>query len=248
MVESMNKKKVITIANLAGTNIGDDAVFLGLLNLIKNKVSKNVEIYTLSGIPHVVKERFVINDSVELLKFYEPKNIIKAIKFLKKSDILIFGGGGLISYDLRHNFLLFLARLLGIPIFICGVGAIPISYAHSSISLLSTKLVLNNVDFITVRDKQSKKILRNLGINKTPIIVTADLAFALYPYNSKLTNFFKKNNLKIGINVNKYSILPNKTIDKNKIYDKIFKAIARFSDFMIKKHTMPRSSLFFRRE
>ena len=46
----MKKDLGIIIANWAGVNLGDDAIFSALLNIIRNKVSKNANIFVLSFI------------------------------------------------------------------------------------------------------------------------------------------------------------------------------------------------------
>ena len=64
---------------------------------------------------------------------------------------------------------------------------------------IHVKKVLNKVDLITLRDKSSVELLKNMGVNKSVIKVTADAVFSL-KFNllnmnilDKLSEFILKN-------------------------------------------------------
>jgi len=101
---------------------------------------------------------------------------------LARSDLLISGGGGLlqdvtgwpsIAYYLG---VVTLARLQNKPVFFYGQGIGPVNTALGRVLM---KNVVNRVDFITVRDEDSREELRRLGITRPPVRVTADPALGL---------------------------------------------------------------------
>lgn len=102
---------------------------------------------------------------------------------MMRASIFISGGGGLLQDSsgkgysiLYYGGLLFFARLLKIPSMIYAQGIGPIK---KSINKKLLKWILPKVNLITVRDEQSKDILKELGINDHSITVNADPSFLL---------------------------------------------------------------------
>jgi len=199
----MKKEINIAIANWAGVNTGDDAIFSALLNLIRDKVSKNARIFVLADNDKLIKAKYDVEDAVRIFEFYKPNNLLKVIHFLRKSDLVVYGGGDIVSGNIQSMSFIGLTKMLGLPVMYCGVGVVPIK---SWLSRFFTKLVSNLVDLITVRDENSKYLLNSWGINKPPIYVTGDLAFVLQSSGKDrisqiLLREGIKNNMKIGMNV-----------------------------------------------
>ena len=82
----MGKRITITIANWAGVNLGDDAIFSGLLNLLNRKISGNLRVYVLADNDKLIKSKYNVENTVRIFEFYKPSNLSKTIKFLKESD------------------------------------------------------------------------------------------------------------------------------------------------------------------
>jgi polysaccharide pyruvyl transferase WcaK-like protein len=98
---------------------------------------------------------------------------------LKKVDLFLLGGGGILFDGIVENFLRDVnwAKELDIPVMIYAISVGPLKSAESKKLLVET---LNKVDKITVREGEAKRILNDLGVNQE-IEVTADPALLLKP-------------------------------------------------------------------
>jgi len=232
-----NKTTTITIVNWAGINTGDDAIFSSLLDIIRGKITGDLKIYVLADDEKIIKIKYNIEDSVRIFEFYKFRNIQKVIEFLKKTNLIIYGGGDLINGNLHSMIFLLLAEILGLPVICCSVGAIPIK---SQLKKFFTKLVLDNMKFITVRDEQSKHFLDSLNIKNPPIYIVNDLAFLLKPnlHQNEILNIINdktnKSKINIGINVRPPGHMYSFYSSWNK--DKINKIIAIVCDKVIDKY------------
>lgn len=211
----MKRKVVITIANWAGVNTGDDVIFEALGNLIQRSAKElqleDVELFVLAdndfSIMKRYKNKLYIVDAIRIFEFYKLTNILKTINFLTKSNLLIYGGGDLVNGNIPSMTLLGLAKIFGLPVILVGVGVI---YPTSAFARFITKLVLNHVDVICVRDERSRQCLERLGITKPRIYNSSDLVFTLTPSLekskiSKLINQLKRNDkLLVGVNIRPY--------------------------------------------
>ena len=174
----MKHNKNILIANWAGVNSGDDAIFSALLNIVLSKISPQAKIYVLADNDKLIKAKYRINDSIRIFEFHQFQKLRKIAHILKASDLLIYGGGDIINGNIQSMSFLALALILGLPAMCCGVGVVPIK---SPLKKFLTRIVLNQVDLITVRDEESKKRLELLGVTKPEVVVTSDLAFLRRP-------------------------------------------------------------------
>ena len=258
----MKRKVVITIANWAGVNTGDDVIFEALGNLIQRFVNElkleDAELFVLAdndfSIMKRYKNKYNIVDAIRIFEFYKLTNILKTIKFLIKSDLLIYGGGDLINGNIPSMTLLGLAKIFGLPVILIGVGVI---YPPSNIARFITTLVLNHVDVICVRDERSRQCLERLGITKPRIYNSSDLVFTLTPTLEKskirmVINKLKKNNkLLVGVNVRPYDLMYSEysTWNTEEIIDlfadmcdaliKIYNAKIIFIPMVVKDKTYP---------
>ncbi|MCL4515458.1 MAG: polysaccharide pyruvyl transferase CsaB, partial [Firmicutes bacterium] len=98
------------------------------------------------------------------------------------ADLLISGGGSLLQ-DVTGNRtipyylgVVWLAQLLGKPVFFYAQGVGPVRKWPGK---LLVRKIVNRVDAITVRDKESAAELRRLGVTQPPVTVTADPVFGL---------------------------------------------------------------------
>ena len=101
----------------------------------------------------------------------------------KDADLVVFcGGGSLGGYgtkNLLRNALcpVLLARRAKTPIYFSGLSLAPLSSWRNRIV---ATWILNNVDFITLREPASSAVLSELGV-RTPKLVTADWAMLIDP-------------------------------------------------------------------
>jgi polysaccharide pyruvyl transferase WcaK-like protein len=98
---------------------------------------------------------------------------------IRDLDLFILGGGGILFDKEVDVYLreLEIAHQNEVPSMVYAVGAGPLNNENSRKKVRET---LNNVDIITVRDREAKKILEDVGVTNQ-ILVTADPAFLLEP-------------------------------------------------------------------
>lgn len=107
-----------------------------------------------------------------------PKHEKKILMLYNDADLIISCGGGTLGSNAlvsitKSLFPMYLAKKLGKKVFI---SAQSIELFKSQLIKNLTKFVLNKVDLITVREKYSLELLKNIGIKK-PFFLTADTAF-----------------------------------------------------------------------
>ncbi len=189
----MNK---IVISGYYGfNNIGDDSILSVITSNIKDSIN-DVEITVLSKLS---KKSELVYDTNNV-KLVDRKNILKIISEIKKCDLLISGGGGLLQdVTSSKSILYYLAiMLLGkvfkkkVMVYSQGIGPI-----HKPLNKTLTKYVLNKVDFITLRDEKSKKFLKEIKVTNENIVVTADPVIGLKKVGLDLGHeILKKSGLK----------------------------------------------------
>src|SRR3989339_978082 len=131
-------------------NIGDEA----LLTIIKQKIA---------GAEFTVLDRS-----------------FKIISQIFRSDLLISGGGTLFQDKTSSRSFYYyigvvaLAKLMGKKVMILAQGFGPL---NKTLNRHLARLVLNRVDIITLRDKQSLETIKKLGVTIPRIELTADPVF-----------------------------------------------------------------------
>lgn len=155
-------------------NAGDEAMLLAILSSLRRDIA-DVEITVISGDPKLTSVRYAVN-SVHRFA------IFRIFLALMKCDLLISGGGSLlqdvtsIRSLLYYLSILFMGKLCGkkVMLYAQGIGPITRSWLKSL-----TKWILQKVDVISVRDKESQQYLQDMGIYANKIHVTADAVFML---------------------------------------------------------------------
>lgn len=187
----MKLKRIVIVNDGLGPNKGDQAILLSMLNSLRE------------AIPEAQIRAFPNSKMCQVSQYLE------LWRALKKADLFIFGGGQEIQDHASVAFLISgllkitLAKILSRPIFCYAIGVGPIA---TGLGKLFTRLVLNRVDLITVRDENSRKYLRELKVIKPPCFVTADPTLALTPVDEQqarnifsLEGIAEANGPKIGI-------------------------------------------------
>lgn len=182
--------------------------------------------------------------------FVEDKEKWQSLQACERADIVIFPSADTISsvYDvftvigaLTHIFSV-LALKRPIAILSAQIGPFGDSLKEKGIAFLS-RLLLNRVDLITVRDKFSFDTLRKMGVCHPTIQLVADIAFLLPPAPDKRVSFIlRKENIHpqkplIGINTSaliwRYGFSSSRTA-KEKI-DKYIEFMSRIVDLLVDK-------------
>lgn len=163
----MNK---ILISGYYGfNNLGDEAILETIIGRIRHMVPE-ADVAVLSATPERTAKIYQV-------QAYNRKSIPSVLKALWKSDVLISGGGSLLQdvtskMSIKYYLaIILLAKLMGKKVMVYSQGIGPI---HKESNRLITKVILGQVDCITVREENSKTDLRELGLIDKNIGVTAD--------------------------------------------------------------------------
>ena len=157
-------------------NVGDDAVLYGIISSIQ-KMNPTIQFRVLSNQVDKTSQLFAIPT-------FDRWNLFEIIKQIIKADLVILGGGTLLQdrtsprSPLYYLGITFFAKLFRKPVLYYGQGFGPIIHP---LSRRLIPLIVNRVDAITVRDKQSAEEMRNYGVTKTSIYTTADPALTIDP-------------------------------------------------------------------
>ncbi|MCL6611473.1 MAG: polysaccharide pyruvyl transferase CsaB [Peptococcaceae bacterium] len=155
-------------------NNGDEAMLYAMLRALDQKIR---------GFDPVVLSR----DPEGTRKFYGVRSVPRhdlgsILAEIRRADLIISGGGGLLQDVTGPNSILYylgivtLARVMRKPVFFYGQGIGPI---RTVLGKTLMRLVANRVNLITVRDRESKEELIDLGVVRPGIEVTADPALGL---------------------------------------------------------------------
>lgn len=188
----MKREKTIVISGYYGfNNSGDDAILKAIVNDFK-KANSKINIIALSKDPINTERNYKI-------KAVDRFNFIKVIKSLLKCDVFLSGGGSLLQDItstrslLYYLSLIYLAKLFKKPVMVYANGIGPI---NRKINRYLTKSILNKVDLITLRDNNSEKTVKELGVNNKNVFVTADPVFTLEPTEKeKINKLLKDENI-----------------------------------------------------
>lgn len=170
-----SKQKEILISGYYGfKNSGDDALLKSIIDDLK-KYKQSPNIVVLSANP------------AETQKTYRVKSINRfslpdIISHMKKAEMLISGGGTLIQDSTSTKSLWYyltiikMAKDRGLKVMLYSNGIGPL---RKESNICQTRKILNRVDLITLRDKESFETLRQIGISKPKMLLTADPALTL---------------------------------------------------------------------
>jgi len=155
-------------------NLGDEAILTALVQRLKAEFPQ-LELVVLSSDPQGTAK----HHQVQAINRWNPWAILRE---LKNTDIFISGGGGLLQDVTSKRSLLYYLSLIALaqrfkkPVFLVGQGIGPL------VSFFSKKLtprILQQAEYILVRDEQSFSLLESLGINEEQLGLGADLLFSL---------------------------------------------------------------------
>ncbi|NQE52733.1 hypothetical protein C5S29_04000, partial [ANME-1 cluster archaeon GoMg3.2] len=158
------------------------------------------------------------------------------------ANIVLNTGGDVLTEDYDFLFYRFVnllfAILLDKPVVICAESLGPYKKRWNK---FIAKFVFNRTKLITLREERSLKHLQEIGVNKPPIHVTADVAFMLEPASDeRIKEILAKEGIKeymplIGISVSKiisnYSF-PELKNRKDK-YNEYVKLMSKVIDYLV---------------
>lgn len=171
--------KHLTLSGYYGYgNAGDEAVLAGLVAGFRAvRPESEMEITALSGHPAKTQAAHGIG----AVDRYKPAALLREIGC---TDLFLSGGGSLLQdVTSAHGIFYYLgvvrmAQMRGKKTMFIAQGIGPLKRARSR---QLVKSVADRLDAITVRDADSAALLREIGVGKPPLEVTADPALLLIP-------------------------------------------------------------------
>jgi len=210
---------IIIFGSYSGNNKGDLAILTAILNkLVGNSDVR--KIYIPSKNPSLLT-KFLFNPKLLFFKSLTSYWGFKTISYIRKSDIIIVGGGGIFFSNkifnpfFNHLINIFFISLINNiffkkPVYIMTIG---MTHLETRVSKLLAKYILQTATIITVRDHLSLNIAKQ--ICSKSIKMFADPAFTLSkPFFklNKTSNEFKYTNS----NLTKIIICINATLLEKK--------------------------------
>lgn len=164
-------------------NTGDEAILKAIVDNLRAELD-NPDITVFSLSPEQTAKDYGVQS---VYRGWRHGNKEK-VKALRKADLLISGGGGLLQDTYPTKFLfgplpyylliVFLAKLCGTKVMFFSQGIGPVTSKWGKFLM---RLFANMADFVTVRDEYSKDYLLSLGVKRPETVVTADIVFAFKP-------------------------------------------------------------------
>ncbi len=173
----MTRPQRIAVSGYYGfKNAGDEAVLAGLISAIRQAPGgDSVEITALSIDPESTRAEHKIQSAHRY-------KIGPLLSTLASTDLLLSGGGSLLQdVTSSHGIFYYLgvvraAQIMGKKTMFVAQGIGPLNLPRSR---KLTAFVANRCDAITVRDPASADLLREIGVTRPEIVVTADPALLL---------------------------------------------------------------------
>lgn len=171
----MSSSFVLVVADIANKNLGDKAIFLSLVNKLREEGFS--DIYKLS-------DRNEVTPNYTLINYL---NVFKLIFLVFRADRIVFGGGGIFQDDTSvanpiYFFCVYLiAQIMMKEVVVRSVGVTPLRYNLSSILF---ERILKGANTVTVRDKGSLLNLQNIASVEASIEPDLALSYACSKYTS----------------------------------------------------------------
>ncbi|HEY3268877.1 MAG TPA: polysaccharide pyruvyl transferase CsaB [Armatimonadota bacterium] len=164
-------KRVLLSGYYGYGNAGDEAVCAAVLQTLRTH-GGDPAVTVLSGDP-AATERAHGAHAV-------PRR--KILDALPEMDALFQGGGSLLqdatsaASTFYYLWVIMAARIIRRPVFLYAQGIGPLTRKPVRAAV---RAVLNSVQAITVRDRDSKRLLTEIGVTRPPVYLTADPVWAL---------------------------------------------------------------------
>lgn len=165
--------KVGVSGSYGGLNLGDEAILQSIIRQLRATLP--VEITVFSRDPGDTLRRHGVERAVPVREMTRGE----ACQHIRELDLFILGGGGIL-FDAEADIYtreVMLAHEMGAPVMVYAVSAGPLK---SRTAQQQVRDALRQAAVVTVRDREAKKILENIGVERE-ILVTADPALLTEP-------------------------------------------------------------------
>lgn len=169
------KKYNVVMSGYYGfSNTGDDAILESICQGVR-AVSDEVALTVLSKDPELTRKQHGLN---AVSRF----NFVKVLGALRRSDLLLSGGGSLLQDTTSTRSLVYYlsvircARMLGKPVMLYANGIGPV---RRQANRERVRRAVEDAAAVTLRDHSSAGELRAMGVERPDLLVTADPVFRL---------------------------------------------------------------------
>lgn len=217
------QKKTVMLGYYGYGNSGDDALLGAIINDIK-EIDKSFSPIVLSHNTEITQKAY----GVECADRF---NINQVVSAFKRSKALILGGGSLIQDVTSTKSLLYylwcikLAKKYGLKVMLYANGIGPIVKDNNK---KRAAQILDTVDVITLRDEESAQFLKELGVTKPQIMVTADPAFSFVGESEDISK-------SLGINGDYVCMSVRNWAESD---TKVIAGIAQMADYICQKYSV----------
>lgn len=206
-------------------NCGDEATLQAMTVNIRD-MADDVKITALSYKPELTKTEYNI-ESVQRF------NVMQVFKVIRQSDIILSGGGTLLQDGTSTRSLLYYLSIIKaakimrkrVMLYANGIGPVNGKFNRKLI-----KHVVNSVDFITLRESMSANDLREIGVKKPEIHITADPAFTLKSISdNKVSEVFLREEIPVDKSIIGVSVRSWNGFNGEEYIQKIAKVCDKFA-------------------
>ncbi len=167
-------KRVVLSGYYGFNNAGDEAILESICRTVRH-IDRRIEVTVLSRNPKGTAERY----GCRAIPRFSPVSITREIK---KCDLLVSGGGSLLQDSTSNRSFRYYAWVLGRAqkagkrtcVYANGIG--PVSRPGNR---ELTRRLVERCDGVSLRDADSLRELREMGVTREDIEVTADPVFAM---------------------------------------------------------------------
>ena len=219
------KYNIAISGSYGGMNLGDEAILESILKELR--ASLDVDVVVFSYNPQDTERRHNVR-AVPIREMHKDETLNE----LRKLDLFVLGGGGILYDDCIATYLrdVIWANELHVPVMIYAVSAGPLK-APESKQLVAQ--VLSKVDKITVREREAKRMLHDLGVNQE-IEITSDPALLLKP-QPFTKEMLKKEGIRTDAPLVGFSVREPGPAAPDLVVEQYHAILANAADFMIER-------------
>lgn len=165
------KRRVVVSGYYGYENLGDETI----LSTICSRYREKYDLVVLSKQPHLTEKKFGVT---AISRFH----VTKVHRAIDGCDLLISGGGSLLQDRTSTRSLMYYLSVMHLaqrkkkPVVVYANGIGPVRGKRNRKLVVK---VLQKTSAITLRDEDSLQELRNMGLSRQDILVTADPVFSL---------------------------------------------------------------------
>jgi polysaccharide pyruvyl transferase CsaB len=177
--------KILFLGTHGQFNIGDELLLETFLTQLGNEHQYTVNSYDPTFTQNTMRSKFKVES------FHTTRELPRFLKNLITCDLLFFGGGSIIKElyaSVGRNPYATLLMILATVTFAKKIARKRVAMSNIGVGPIATsrgeqlaRLILNQVDFISVRDKLSLQTVLKLGIPSKKVILVPDAVFANSP-------------------------------------------------------------------